>query len=205
MKQATIRFAAITLAIIAFAAPGLAQSQTMRVRGQISQVEGDRIHVKTVDGKRLTIALAPDASVTSVVPAKLSEIKPGRFVGTAARPEPGHPDRWRAIEFHIFPVGSRLSEGHRPWEPEAGATMTNADVTAAVAKSRHGVLTLTTNGQNFNIDVPPGTPIVAMRPGTRNLVKKGARISINQVATAGDGTMSAKAITVTTVRNWPPK
>ena len=82
----------------------------------------------------MIVALTPDATVTSVVAAKLSDIKPGRFVGTAARPEPnGHS---RAIEVHIFPVGSRLGEGHRPWDPEPGATMTNADVTAAAVHTR---------------------------------------------------------------------
>ncbi len=205
MKIMKIRLTALALALVAFAAGGTAQAQTMRVRGQITHVDGDSIQVKTVDGKRLTIALSPDATVTSVVPAKLAEIKPGRFVGTAARPEANHPDRLQAIEVHIFPPGSRLGEGHRPWDPEPGATMTNADVTAAVAHARRGALTLTTGGKSFDIDVPPGTPIVAMNPGSRSLVKKGARITINQVATGSDGTLSAKAITVTTARNWPPK
>ena len=67
------------------------------------------------------------------------------------------------------------------------------------------MLTLSTGGQNYDIDVPPGTPIVAMSPGTRAMVKKGATVSINQAVPAADGTFTAKSITVTTVRNWPPK
>jgi hypothetical protein len=206
MKSMLVSRVALTLATLLFGtfvsvSPGHAQ-QAQRIKGTITHVDGDKLTLK-VSGKPLVVTLATDATVTSVVAAKLSDIKPGRFVGTAARPEAnGHS---RAIEVHIFPVGSRLGEGHRPWDPEPGATMTNADVTAAVAHARNGVLTLTTGGQSYDIDVPPGTPIVAMSQGTRALVKKGAQVSINQAVPAADGTFTAKSITVSKVHNWPPK
>lgn len=188
--------------MIAIASPAWAQ-QAQRLRGTITRVDGDKLSLKTSDGKPATVILGDDASVMLVVPAKLSAIKTGRFVGTAARPEAN--GRSRAIEVHIFPVGSRLGEGHRPWDPEPGATMTNADVTAAAVHAGNGMLTLTTGGQNYDIDVPPGTPIVAMKPGTRALVKKGAHVVINQAMPGADDAFTAKAITVTTARNWPPK
>ena len=187
-------------------APSIAQqNQTapVRLRGEITHIDRDVITIKTPQGQPMTVMLTSDASVTSVKPARLGDIKPGRFVGTAARPEPnGHS---RAIEVHIFPVGSRLGEGHRPWDPEPGATMTNADVTAAAVKAGNGTLTLATGGQDYIIDVPPGTPIVSMTPGTRALVKKGAYVVINQALPGAGGAYSAKSITVTTARNWPPK
>lgn len=178
------------------------QGAPLRVRGQIARIAGDKLTVKALDGKLLHITLAPDANVALVVPAKLADIKPGRFVGTAARPDG---DKWRALEVHIFPVGSRLGEGHRPWAPEAGATMTNADVTAAVVHAASGELTLSTGGQNFTIEVPKGTPVVAMNPGTRALVKPGAHVVFNQVTAESDGSLSAKSITVTKDPRYPPK
>ena len=179
------------------------QTAPVRLRGEITHIDRDVITIKAPQGQPMTVMLTPDATVTSVAPAKLSDIKKGRFVGTAAMPEPnGHS---RAMEVHIFPVGSRLGEGHRPYNPEPGATMTNADVTAAAVKTGNGTLTLSTGGQDYVIDVPPGTPIVSMTPGTRALVKKGAYVVINQALPGAGGAYSAKSITVTTARNWPPK
>src|SRR5579864_8925457 len=78
----------LLLALACNATTSFAQpSPPMRVRGTITQVKGDDVTVKSVEGKVLTIRLAPDARVNWIVPAKLSDIKPGRFVGTAARPK----------------------------------------------------------------------------------------------------------------------
>ena len=199
------RLAAGMLALIALLAASASfaqQGAALRVKGQITHIDGDMLWVKTPEGKILHIALSKDARIALVVPAKLSDIKPGRFVGTAARPDG---DKWRALEVHIFPVGSRLGEGHRPWDAEPGATMTNADVTAAVVKKKSGELTLTTGGQNFTIEVPPGTPIVAMNPGTRAQVVRGARVAFNQVQSAADGTYTATSMTVTRDPRYPVK
>ena len=128
------RFIALCAAFLLFgfvALPASAQ-QTQRLRGRITHIQGDVLTAHAPDGKTLMIAHDPEATVTRIDPAKLSAIKPGRFVGTAARPEGNN--RWRAIEVHIFPAGSRLGEGHRPWDPEPGASMNNADVTAAMVQ-----------------------------------------------------------------------
>lgn len=174
----------------------------LRVRGTITQVKGDDVTVKSVDGQMMTIALAPDATVNLILPTKLSVLKPGRFVGTAARPDG---DKWQALEVHVFPPGSRLGEGHRPWAPEPGATMTNADVTAAVVHAKTAELTLTTGGQNFTIEVPPGVPVVEFKPGTRALVKKGAWVYFTQVNADASGALSAKSINVSKDPRYPPK
>jgi hypothetical protein len=191
------------LALTCFAGLSEAQqSAPLRVRGTITQIKGEDLTVKSADGKLLTITLAPDATVTEIVPAKLSAIKPGRFVGTAARPNGDH---WTAMEVHIFPPGSRQGEGHRPWAPEPGSTMTNADVTAAVVHAKRAQLTLTTGGQSFVVDVPRGVPVVAMKPGTRKLVVKGAHVYFVQVNADSNGALAAKSISVTKDPRYPPK
>jgi hypothetical protein len=210
MKRALLRPALLHAALAAFAlmlglsAPTHAQdSATQRISGQITRVDGDMIYLRLTNGQPATVMLPADVSVTSVKPAKLSDIKQGRFVCTAARPGPG--GRWQTIEVHIFPAGSRLGEGHRPWAPEPGATMTNADVSAAAVKAANGKMTLATGGQTYDFDVPKGTPIVSMDPGTHALIKKGAHVVINQAQPGAAGSYTAKAIVVTTALNWPPK
>jgi len=53
--------------------------------------------------------------------------------------------------------------------------------------------------------VPKGTPIVAMEPGTRDLVKKGAHVSIRRAQPGAGGSYTAKNIEVSTVPNKPPR
>jgi hypothetical protein len=202
-RHRTVLAASLIASLTCFAGVSPAQQGApLRVRGTITQLKGDDLTVKSVDGKILTITLAPDATVTSVVRAKLSDIKPGRFVGSAARPMG---DKWEALEVHIFPPGSRQGEGHRPFAPEPGATMTNAEVTAAVVHQKRGELTLATGGQSFVIVVPRGVPVVAMNPGTRALVKKGAWVYFTQVNADANGVLSAKSIGVSKDRRYPPK
>ena len=178
------------------------QGAPARLRGEITQIDRDTITIKTPQGQPATIMLAPDATVTSVTPARLGDIKPGRFVGTAARPKG---DKWEALEVHIFPPGSRQGEGHRPFAPEPGATMTNADVTAAVVHTKRAEITLSTGGQSYVVDVPPGAPVVAFSTGTRKQVVKGAHVYFTAVDTDAGGNLSAKAISVTKDPRYPPK
>lgn len=208
MRSSLLRCALAALAVLTLApwttpASHAQEPTPQRLRGQVTRVDGDVIYLRAPNGVPATVLLAPDATVISVTPAKLSDIQPGRFVGTAARPEPG--GRWRTIEVHIFPVGSRLGEGHHPWAPEPGATMTNADVTAAAVKAGNGTMTLTTGGQTYEFDVPKRTPIVAMAPGTRAQIKKGARIAIGRAQPAAGGSYTAKNIEVISAPNYPPK
>jgi hypothetical protein len=111
--RAAAALAALAIAFIVASAPAEAQ-QAQRLHGVVTRFEGDKLVLRGDNGQPITVLLAPDARVTSIVPEKLADIKPGRFVGTAARPEPN--DRWRAIEVHIFPVGSRVGEGHHPMD-----------------------------------------------------------------------------------------
>ena len=195
--------ALVTQPSLAQQSQGATQSQGTRIAGQIAQIDGDKLGIKSDDGKTLTVLLAPNAAVTNVVAAKLSDIKPGLFVGATAVPEAG--DRFRTSEVHIFANGTRPGEGHYPWNTGPNATMTNADVTASAVKAGNGTMTLATGGQNYNFDVPPSTAIVAMKPGAHRLIKKGARVSIFRAEPAGDGSYKAAAITVISAHNWPPK
>jgi len=202
MSGITLRLAvSLTLIFGLLAANAVAQdAKPQRVRGQIVSVDGNHLVVKGPDGKNFDLMLSNDATITSVKKASLEDIKPGRFVGSAAEPMG---DGWKALEVHIFPVGSRQGEGHRPWEPQAGATMTNADVTAAAVQSGNGQLVLRTGNQDYKLAVPPGTPIVSQQPGTRALLVPGNYVGAG-AALPDKGAFVAKAVTAGTVP-WPIK
>jgi hypothetical protein len=92
-----------------------AQDAPMRVRGTIERSEGGVYTVKSRDGAELKLKLVPDGKVSAIVPAKLTDIKPGQYVGVAAMPQADGSQK--ALEVHIFPEALRgLAEGHQPWD-----------------------------------------------------------------------------------------
>ena len=123
-----------------------ASAQSVRVRGSIEQVDGPVLTVKSRDGQSSKVKLADDVKVVAMVKARLSDIKPGSFVGSTAMPQPdGH---WQAVEVHIFPEAMRgTGEGDRPFDYRPKSTMTNGTVAGAsgpatVAKEEGATLTL---------------------------------------------------------------
>ncbi|MGE5539055.1 MAG: hypothetical protein ACM30I_10575 [Gemmatimonas sp.] len=173
--------------------------QAQRIRGEVESVDGNVVAVKTPEGKTVKVRMDDNASVLHAAKASLSDIKPGAFVGTGALPDG---DAWKAAEVHIFPQGSRQGEGHRTWSSNPAGTMTNAEVTAAAVSAANGKLTLTTNGQNYTINVPPEAPIVRFEKGSTALVKKGAWVEFSNSADK-DGVLVAKNITVSDDRRYP--
>src|SRR5690348_685757 len=91
-----------------------AAQQTMRVRGTIEKVDGDKLVVKQDGGAEMTLTLTGNAKVVAVVKATLAEIKSGDFVGSAAMPQADGSQK--ALEMHIFAESMRgTGEGHRPY------------------------------------------------------------------------------------------
>ncbi len=59
---------------------------TERVRGAITRASGDELEVKTRDGKDVTIKLTDSTRISAILPAGMSDIKRGAFVGVTAVP-----------------------------------------------------------------------------------------------------------------------
>ncbi len=194
-------FGALVIAV----APALAQSNAVRVRGTIEQVNGSVLTVKSLQGETLTVKLTDDATVMALVKASLADIKPGTFVGSTAMPEPnGH---WQAVEVHIFPEAMRgTGEGNRPFDYKPKSTMTNGTVGAvatgpstvggSVAKTQGTTLTLRYKEGEKAIDVTPETVIVSYAPGSKDELKPGAQISIARATRQADGTLATVRVNV---------
>ncbi len=79
------------------------------------------LHITSRTGEKVIITLTPGAVVTAVLPAKLSDIKPGSYIGTAALPQPD--GTLKAVEIHVFPESMRgAGEGFRPFNLEPNST-----------------------------------------------------------------------------------
>ena len=211
----TRRISMVTaVAVVAMAGAASAQqpsaSPERRVRGVIVDVAGSTFTVKTADGQAVKVQLADKARIASVSRADLGAIAQDEFVGTAAVPMAD--GSLRALEVHLFPESMRgTGEGHRPWDLEAGSTMTNATVAAVagappppstmtnanvakVSKDAGGVtLLLTYPAGQQTVVVAAGTPVVRLSPADRSVLVPGARAFAAGPA-GPDGTVTASRV-----------
>lgn len=189
-----------TLALVAAAgAPALAAAQNadqVRIRGTIVRVDASTLVVQDRGGEVISLARPADMPVSEVYRIKLSDIKRGSYIGTAAMPQADGTQK--AIEVVVFPEAARgTGEGHRPWDLLPESTMTNATVAdlAAAPKSVRGgqQLRLTYKGGEKTVVVPPDAPVVTFRPGTEALLVPGAKVMIS--AQEKNGTPTALRVT----------
>ena len=166
--------------------------ETMRVRGTVEKLDATTLLVKARDGADLKIALDKPVFV-AMVKAQIADIKPGTYVGATGLP--AEDGSLRAVEIHIFPEAMRgTGEGHRPWDLQAGSTMTNANVEMAVSGVNGPTLTLKYKDGEKKLVVTAETAIVTYAPGDAAEVKPGTKIFISAAARKPDGTLSASRI-----------
>lgn len=114
---------------------GAAPPAPALVKGTIQAVMEESIAVNTPEG-RIDVRLTANTRILLNLPASLSDIKPGMFVGSAATP--GQDGRLRAVEVHFFPESMRgFGEGHRGWFAD-DVTMTNGSIVRVEGTSTSG-------------------------------------------------------------------
>jgi hypothetical protein len=200
MKAKTIVVGAL---VALFAMPALAQTPPTKltnVRGTVAKLDGQMLVVKGRDGKPVHVTLAPDFGVLAVQKVKLSDIKEGEFIGTAA--SPGKNGKLYAEEVLVFPEAARgTGEGHYPWDLTGkNDTMTNATISQIQVVGVHKaggsrVLSLKYKDGEQQVVVRPGTPVVTFVPDSKDLLKRGAHVFM-RASVADDGTISAPRVIV---------
>ena len=159
-----------------------AQEATTRIRGSIVSLDHDTLTVHRRSGDMVTIAIA-DARVSAVQNISLQDIKPGTFIGTAARRDAN--GRLMAQEVVVFPEAERgTGEGHYAWDLGPSSTMTNANVDAVVNGTQGRDLHLSYKGGNNVVTVPATVPIVRFIPASRADLSPGKQVFV--VARAGN-------------------
>lgn len=194
------------LGIALFAAfSTVAEAQTTRfIRGTVTGLEGNVLSVKSRDGKDLKVNLADNVGVTTTKAITMADLKPGDYVGAAARKRPD--GTLVALELQLFPAALRgaVREGHFPWALEPGSTMTNAAVTAMVQAAGGRELTLEYKGGSQKVLVPEGVPMFTTVPADRSLLVPGADVFMAAQASA-DGKISASRVRVNRGGVRPPQ
>lgn len=177
------------------AASAPAAAPLVRIRGTVVYADARQLIVKDRGGEVVTLARAADLPVSEVYRIKLSDIKQGSFIGTAAMPQADGTQK--ALEVLVFPEAARgTGEGHFPWDLQPQSTMTNAtvaDLAAAPSSARGGQqLKLSYKGGEKVVIVPANVPVVTFKPGTDALLTPGAKVLVN--AQERNGTPTAMRV-----------
>ncbi|WP_455874243.1 hypothetical protein [Rhizobium yanglingense] len=191
--KSTFRSAAQALTLLTILAGAASAADPVRVRGAITEVTEDAIHVKARDGKDIAVKLSAGTMFISVALTDLSAIKPDSYIGTAAAPQPD--GTLKALEVHIFPASMRgVGEGSRPWDGAKDSSMTNGAV-GSILGTDGRTLTVKYENSEKKVFVPADVPIVSLEPGDRALLATGAKLVL--LATkAEDGSLTAISISV---------
>jgi predicted DNA-binding antitoxin AbrB/MazE fold protein len=185
----------VLLFCLADAGLSMAQDATVRIRGTIARVEGPAYVVNLRDGSEVKVVVTANATVTAIIAASLQDIKPGSYVGVAGLPRPDGSQK--ALEVHIFPEAMRgTGEGHRGWDLQPSATMTNGTVEEGTVSVDGQVLKLKYKDGEKVIVVAPDAPIVQYAPADLSELKPGARIFIGAARKRDDGVLETPRINV---------
>jgi hypothetical protein len=198
MKTMTRRMlGASALALMVSASAAFAQqAPTVRVRGEITKVDGTTLHVKSRTGEDLTVKLAEPPRITGMVKASLADITEGSFIGVSAMPQPDGSQK--AFGIHIFMDAQKgvVPDRFFPWDAKPGSTMTNANVATTVSgKDGQDLLVKYKDGEK-KVTVPPGTPIAKYMPGNADDLKVGRKVFVAAATKEADGTLLAPNISV---------
>lgn len=171
---------ASVFSVTVLSAPASAEDKKaapIHVRGSIVDYQGSTLKVKTREGDTIDIALADDWKVAGVVDAKVTDIKPGDFVGIASMPKADGGDG--ALEVLIFPPAMKgTGEGNYGWDLKPDSSMTNATVADAVKGVDGRTVTVTYHGKEKKIAIPDGTPVVTIAGATKDDLVPGAIVFI---------------------------
>lgn len=188
-------FAGAILGAALIAAPAFAQQPPgtpVMLRGTIDSIDGNTLAMTTTGGEKLNVTLAEQLRVGYNAQRTMADLDEGVQLGvTTVEGEDGKP---RAIEVHIM---DQTPGVHRPWDEEAGSTMTNGEVTTITDTAADGSRMMTVHYKtdqaegDYEILVPGDIPVVHLsNDGDRSLLVPGAYIFVSG-RKLDDGTYTA--------------
>lgn len=171
-------------------------AETVRVNGTIEKVDGPTLTVQLKGGAEQKLTLTGNPQIIAVVKASMSEIKENTYVASAAMPQPD--GTLKALELRIFPESMRgVGDGHRPYAPVKGGTMTNGTAAGATVTGVDGsaIKVKYKDGEKL-IVVPPDVAVMRYEIGNAADLKAGAAFSVLAATKKPDGTLEAARINV---------
>ena len=199
-----------------------AMATSLRIRGTVVAISSNALTVHTANGD-VSTSLKGETAFVSVVPSDLDHVGTGSYVGAASKSVGGKLIALSVIVFPPSMKGASeghaaydvLTDTTLSGAPRTSSTLTNGSVTAvggsqsaagvistmtngnvATTTTKGGVrqLTVTYNGGEQNILVPPTAPIVAFVPGAASIVEPGVAVFVNADEANGKTTAGLVAV-----------
>ena len=191
-----------TLAVLLLAlATSAAFAQTnVRVRGTITQLNGDVLMVKSRDGRDIQLHLLPDTQVVTAKKTTLAEMGPNAYVGVTSVKGPDG----RMVAKEVHSIGPQVPQMHGPWDSTPNSMMTNANIAATAQTSGGNELTLKYKDGEQKILVTPETEVVSFVPGSRTDLRPGETI-FSGARVESDGKFVAPRVAVSKDGVKPPQ
>ena len=155
------------------------QAPPVRVRGEITKVDGNTLSVKSRDRRE------PDGEARRAAADRgdgqgVARRHQGRLVHRRVGDAAAGRHARRPIGIHIFLDAQKgvVADRFSDWDSRPGSTMTNANVATTVAgKDGQDLLVKYKDGEK-KVIVPPGTPIAKYAPGSADDLKVGAKVFV---------------------------
>jgi hypothetical protein len=190
-RPATIFLAVFLMA--GAAAAGFAQTAlAVSVDGTVASLSAGRITLTAADGTTKEAVLSPGTMILERRKATLSDIQKGDAMGvTAHRAEDG---AMTATAINIFParLWKLVKKGQFPMQ-QPGQIMTNAVVSAYVAKGTGHQLTMKYATETFPIVVPGDAEVYRLITVSKSMVKEGMHVLVRGSQNA-DGSVKATVV-----------
>src|SRR5712691_7290205 len=127
MRQIALAATMIGLLVMPTFAQAPPAGTPTRIPGTVDKLDGKNLTVKSRDGQSMTIALADNVAVITLVKKSVADIKAGDYVASTG--VKGTDGKIYAVEVRIFPEAARgTGEGQYPWDLMPDSIMTNATV-----------------------------------------------------------------------------
>jgi hypothetical protein len=183
-----------------------AMAEPLRIRGTIVATSPDSLTVHTANGN-VTASLNAKTGFVSVVPSNLDNVGPGSYLGVASKAGGARRIALSVIVFPPEMKGAAAGNaaydplpdttlaggahtasnmtnanvkviGPVKNVPRVNSTMTNASVSTVTAKNDVRYVTLTYDGGEQNILIPPTAPVVAFVLGAASVAVPGAPVFV---------------------------
>jgi hypothetical protein len=153
---------------------GAASAQNLR--GTITAVDGEKLAIDERGGEKVSVVIPAAMPVTAILPAKITDIKPGGLIGSAAMPQPD--GTFKALEVQIFPEFMKgVRQGQFAWDLKPQSAMINAGV-GDVVGTKDRTVTMKLADKEVKLVVPDDVPIITYEPGDHAMLKPGAHVLV---------------------------
>jgi hypothetical protein len=184
MKALKFSLAMAAFVVLAMGPPVRAEQEPDHLRGEITQVDGNAIVLRTADGKTERLALSDDLAVFRLEPGSFTRVDFGVYVGAVGvkldeySPIVRDSLSWLHKGYELRLIDEQLrgiASGHKKWSLTPETIIAHGwvdDIEGRVLSIKYGP----TEEEETDVEIPRDVPVLKMTLGDKSLIKPGARV-----------------------------